>query len=307
MPKVGSKVLLIDIGGTNIRTCTAFVGSSELHNENKEKISANNNIDDYLKSVASVETNLDHVVCSVAGPKMNDQINMTNRNYQINSQQMQSMLGVQNFYLLNDWESIGYFFNSRSENDIHYLNDAKPFNETALIIGPGTGLGAALISKNNTVLSTEIGNVAISSKILKFLENKFHQDSFHINEDLISGRGLSSIYKYLTGDDLSPENILLNSNNTESVQSISIFLQSFAYLLKELALSYLPGNGIFILGGLCRSLLEFMNEKNFIEQFLDDLKPMHHNLLSNIRIGVIEKEMTPLIGNLNFINSIHLQ
>ena len=46
MPKVGSKVLLIDIGGTNIRTCTAFVGSSELHNENKEKISANNNIDD---------------------------------------------------------------------------------------------------------------------------------------------------------------------------------------------------------------------------------------------------------------------
>ena len=38
MPKVGSKVLLIDIGGTNIRTCTAFVGSSELHNENKEKI-----------------------------------------------------------------------------------------------------------------------------------------------------------------------------------------------------------------------------------------------------------------------------
>ena len=135
MPKVGSKVLLIDIGGTNIRTCTAFVGSSELHNENKEKISANTNIDDYIKSIASVETNLDHVVCSVAGPKMNDKINMTNRNYQINSQQMQSMLGVQNFYLLNDWESIGYFFNSRSENDIHYLNEAEPFNETALIIG----------------------------------------------------------------------------------------------------------------------------------------------------------------------------
>ena len=165
------------------------------------------------------------------------------------------------------------------KNDIHYLNEAEPFNETALIIGPGTGLGAALISKNNTVLSTEIGNVAISSKI-KFLENKFHQDSFYINEDLISGS--SSIYKYLSGHDLSPENILLNSNNTES-KSISIFLQSFAYLLKELALSYLPGNGIFILGGLCRSLLEFMNEKNFIEQFLDDLKPMHHNLLSNIQ------------------------
>ena len=114
LSKAKRKVLLIDIGGTNIRTCTAFVGSSELHNENKEKISANTNIDDYLKSIASVETNLDHVVCSVAGPKMNDQINMTNRNHQINSQQMQSMLGVQNFYLLNDWESIGYFFNSRS-------------------------------------------------------------------------------------------------------------------------------------------------------------------------------------------------
>ena len=40
---LNSKVLLIDIGGTNIRTASAQVGSSELLNANKKNLKLNIN------------------------------------------------------------------------------------------------------------------------------------------------------------------------------------------------------------------------------------------------------------------------
>jgi glucokinase len=41
---------------------------------------------------------------------------------------------------------------------MNFINQGNAFNETALILGPGTGLGAAQVIQENIVLPTEIGN-----------------------------------------------------------------------------------------------------------------------------------------------------
>jgi glucokinase len=72
-------------------------------------------------------------------------------------------------------------------------------------------------------------------------------------------------------------------------------------------LAYLPGNGIYLAGGLMRSLLEFINMEEFSENFLINRKPMHAEVLQKISISLIQKEMTCLHGNLNYFNKLSQQ
>ena len=67
----------------------------------------------------------------------------------------------------------------------------------------------------------------------------------------------------------------------------------------------MPGNGIFIAGGLMRSIHQFIDNEIFMKNFLINRKSMHANILSQMPIAIINQEMTCLHGCLNFINKIN--
>ena len=89
-------------------------------------------------------------------------------------------------------------------------------------------------------------------------------------------------------------------------RSIDQFLISLSQVLSELALAYIPGNGIYLAGGLMRSLMMYIDTDDFTGNFLINRKPMHKDLLQKISISLIEKEMTCLHGNLNYFNKLTL-
>ena len=70
---------------------------------------------------------------------------------------------------------------------------------------------------------------------------------------------------------------------------------------------YLPGNGIYLAGGFIRALKPLIDSESFIKTFTSNRKPMHQELLEKTSIGIIEKEMTCLYGNLNYFNTIYFQ
>ena len=71
------KALLIDIGGTNIRTCKAYIGDTELHDPLKKSTSCLKEFDSLIKTFLDEDSDIRHLVISVAGPKLNDSITMT--------------------------------------------------------------------------------------------------------------------------------------------------------------------------------------------------------------------------------------
>ena len=81
------------------------------------------------------------------------------------------------------------------KDEMTFFNDGKPFNETALILGPGTGLGAAQVIRESIVLPTEIGNSSFIIPEL-FLELGLEDKDYNVVEDLISGGGLAKIYSF---------------------------------------------------------------------------------------------------------------
>ena len=296
-------LLLVDIGGTNIRYAYSNIGASDFVSENKAELDSLTNFDNLMSKLLS-ESNVKNIVFSVAGPKVNNSIKMTNRNFEIDAEAIKQRFNLESCHLLNDWESIGYSMKTFSENDFDNFKEGEPFNDTFLVIGPGTGLGASVISGNN-VIATEIGNTNLGLSSLKSLLN-INSDEFNVLEDIISGTGISRMFETKTGNKVKSEEVfslsLNGDNNAKEV--IDIFTIAFARTLSDLSLTFSSGGGIILAGSLSRSFLSIANKDLFNKHFLDGKSDIHKEILNKIDIKVINKGYTCLYGSLNYVNNI---
>jgi len=301
-----SRVLLVDLGGTNIRTATAIIGSKDVENTKKQNLDSLDSFEEMLQGFLDKDSSIKHIVFSIAGPKIHNSISMTNREFKIDKTDILRKFKLDSCHILNDWESIGHSLSLFGNDEKIIINEGDPFNETELVLGPGTGLGAALVIQNNIVLSTEIGNTLLSIPALLKESDLSNINDFNIIEDLISGGGLATIYSYLSSSKKLPEEIVATYKSDEFAQkSIDIFLILLSQLLSELAMAYMPGKGIFLAGGLMRALNEFLDIDIFMKNFIVNRKSMHADVLAQIPVALINQEMTCLHGSLNFINKFN--
>ena len=258
-----------------------------------------------LQGFLDEDASIKHLVFSIAGPKLHHSIAMTNREFKIDEAEILKKFKVDSCHILNDWESIGHGLSLFKTDEMSFINHGNSFNETALILGPGTGLGAAQVIRESIVLPTEIGNSSFTIPKL-FLELGLeNQKDFNVVEDLISGGGLAKIYSFFADTEISPEEIVGSYHSDEFAQkSVDVFLTSLAQILSELALAYMPGKGIYLAGGLMRSLKEFIDSDLFMRNFTVNRKSMHADVLTQMPVALINQEMTCLHGSLNFINKI---
>ena len=297
-----NKLLLIDIGGTNMRYATAYSDSDEISSINKKAFNETTfyeNLEELIK-----EHNINTLIMSVAGPKIDNSITMTNKNFSFNQDKLKEKFKLKECYLLNDWESIAYSYGYIKES-IKIIQNGKTYNNNLLFLGPGTGLGAAF-SMNEVVLPTELGN---TKNFIESLKKNFKNVTFEASrlEDIISGSGISKIYETLTHEKLSAEEIFKKflDKEPDALFVINGFIKSLSQTLSDLALSFLPGKGILLAGSLSRSIYTHFNEQNFFKPFINNNTGMHFDILKNTPIGVITKERTPLYGNLAFYKNLN--
>ena len=297
-----NKLLLIDIGGTNMRYATAYSDSDEISSINKKvfnEATFYENLEELIK-----EHNINSLIMSVAGPKIDNSITMTNKNFSFNQDKLKEKFKLKECYLLNDWESIAYSYGYIKES-IKIIQNGKTYNNNLLFLGPGTGLGAAF-SMNEVVLPTELGN---TKNFIESLKKNFKNVTFEASrlEDIISGSGISKIYETLTHEKLSAEEIFKKflDKEPDALFVINGFIKSLSQTLSDLALSFLPGKGILLAGSLSRSIYTHFNEQNFFKPFINNNTGMHFDILKNTPIGVITKERTPLYGNLSFYKNLN--
>ena len=296
-------LLLVDIGGTNIRYAYSNIGDSDFVSENKAELDSLNDFDN-LMSVLLAKSDIKHIVFSIAGPKVNNSIKMTNRNFEIDADEIKKRFNLDSCYLLNDWESIGYSIRTFSENDFDNFKEGEPFNNTFLVIGPGTGLGASVISGNN-VIATEIGNTNLGLSALKSLL-KINSDEYNVLEDIISGTGISRMFETKTGNKVKSEEIfsLSINGNDDAIEVIDMFTIAFARTLSDLSLVFSSGGGIILAGSLSRSFLSIANKDLFNKHFIEGKSDIHREILNKVSIKVANRGYTCLFGSLNYINSI---
>ena len=297
-----NKLLLIDIGGTNIRYAIAYSDSNEISCINKKAFNETTfykNLDGLIK-----KHNIDTLIMSVAGPKIDNSITMTNKNFSFNQDNLKEKFKLKECYLLNDWESIAHSYSYIKES-IKIIQDGKTYNNNLLFFGPGTGLGAAF-SMNEIVLPTELGN---TKNFIERLKQNFKNVNFEASrlEDIVSGSGISKIYETLANEKLSAEEIFKKfiDKEPDAIFVMNGFIKSLSQTLSDLTLSFLPGKGILLAGSLSRSIYRHFDEQNFFKHFINNNTGVHFDILKNTPIGVITKKRTPLYGNLAFYKNLN--
>ena len=265
-----NKILLLDLGGTNLRYALSEVGSAEVMDTKKIALDTISNFDDYIEDLVK-KFNIHSMIISAAGPKVNGVISMTNRDLVIDEQALKVKFNLHECVLLNDWESIGYSLSNIQDVEIEFIKKGNPFNSNTFFIGPGTGLGAALKVQDGQVIPTEIGNTTGLTKSL--LNNYLIDDNFSkfiTLEDVVSGSAISSIYEYKSGNSITSEGVirLLKEGDKDAETVIKGFTKSLAEVISDMALTFIAGNGVYIAGSLMRTIVELMDKDLFIEHFI---------------------------------------
>ena len=67
------------------------------------------------------KNNINTSIISIAGPKINNNITMTNRSYTFDGDKIKNKFNLQECILLNDWEAIAYSYDFVSDD----INSSK--------------------------------------------------------------------------------------------------------------------------------------------------------------------------------------
>ncbi|HET7817067.1 MAG TPA: ROK family protein [Sphingomicrobium sp.] len=148
----------------------------------------------------------DELAIAFAGPVGGEVLKLTNNPWVIRPALMSERLGVERFTIVNDFGAVAHAVASIGDNHFrHICGPDRPLPKEGVItiVGPGTGLGVAILSRKADgyeVIETEAGHVdfapldQLEDKILVELRHSFRRVSV---ERIASGRGLWNVYEAL--------------------------------------------------------------------------------------------------------------
>ena len=251
--------LLVDVGGTNMRY--AYANKKGISEENILSNISDQNINKTLSNLLS-NPKIKNAVIAAAGPRLGNRIEMTNRKVIIDADLLGRKFELANSQVLNDWEAVGYAID---EMKLKKIKKGKSKSNVDLMIGPGTGLGFAIVA-DGKVIPTEIGNTKLHSKLL--LNNLGIRASkyFSVLEDVISGPSISRAYQSRYKQKLSPEEIvsLAKKRNPKAKFIIYGFVDNLIQFMQDVSVAYLPRR-ILLGGSLITDLAYLIKDNKFLD------------------------------------------
>jgi len=148
----------------------------------------------------------DELAIAFAGPVGGEVLKLTNNPWVIRPALMSERLGVERFTIVNDFGAVAHAVASIGDDQFrHICGPDRPLPREGVItvVGPGTGLGVAILSRKADcyeVIETEAGHVdfapldQLEDRILVELRRSFRRVSV---ERIASGRGLWNVYEAL--------------------------------------------------------------------------------------------------------------
>jgi glucokinase len=225
-----------------------------------------------------------HCVLACAGQLMGNDVVNDNLAWPIHLGDVQGALGFDHVGILNDFEALAYALDGSLTDTVQHLcGPVAPARGPTLVIGPGTGLGAAVHlpgTDGGFVLPTEAGQMDFAPTSLREREILAHiaPDGGYVPyEHLVSGPGLLTIYTALCALDrveplqASPEAVsraAVAMDELQAVEALNIFCACLGSLAGNLAIAFMPTGGVYLAGGFLSSIVGWLKRSEFTERFL---------------------------------------
>lgn len=245
---------------------------------------------------------------ALAGPLADDGRSacLTNRPWTIDAAALEEAFGLPRISLVNDFAAAALGVTRLTAGQLHTLQNGQPVSDDVrLVLGAGTGLGVALLVKQEQgwrVLPGEGGHIGFApqdeqqDRLCLWLRRLYGRVS---NERLVSGAGLAAIYAFLheqgerVADTEEPAAIAARAREGKllALTAFDLFAAIYGAVAGDLALLALPRGGVYLAGGIAAQNLDLMRRGAFLDAFR--AKGRHALLAERMPVHVVTE---PLLG-----------
>jgi glucokinase len=233
-----------------------------------------------------------------------------NSPWPIHLAQLRGAMGWDEVAVLNDFEALAYALGTGPASGSRLLCGPDLRTEgSVLVIGPGTGLGAAVrlpASAGGHVLATEAGQMdfaPFSIREREVLAYLAPQGGYVAYESIVSGPGLLSLYTAvcaLRGETprlATPEAVTVAAaacGDAQAVEAVEIFCGSLGSFAGSLAMTFMAAGGVYLAGGFLHSMFTLLERSAFEERFLHGRSV--REFLSRVPVWVTEHGRNGVLG-----------
>lgn len=330
-------VLAGDIGGTNSNLALVSVSGGRF-DLLLETVVSSHEIDSILPAIRflleaakSKFPGLMVVVAGIsgAGPISGNCCDLSNLDWALDGTEIEMAFGFPT-RIINDFEAISYgvpLLDLENPEEVTHLphtggHDPEPIGTVSLIVGAGTGLGVGMLIQEGEryrALPSEGGHACFAAFDLETEELREHAqgdaNTIVEIEDLLSGRGLTTILDYflvkrgmkidetlrgILATEVSHRPALI-SRNAESHpvcrDVIRLFVKVYGRVAADFSATVLPRSGLFLAGGIVgKNERYFLEGNQFTYFFEQNAREQVKQVLRKIPVYIVKDYSISLIG-----------
>ena len=304
--------LVADVGGTNTRVGLAegekLLPDTIRRYRNAEYAGLETVLRTYLEEAGNVDCKGASV--AVAGPVRDGKGVLTNLDWAIDKETLARATRAETVAVLNDLQAQGHALGLLEDANVNTVvpGPAPAAHAARLVIGVGTGFNAAPVYDTETgryVPPSEAGHANLPIRTEAELRLCAYVETAHgfpAVEDVLSGRGLERVYRWLTSEAGAPTEktaaeIMASCDSGDdplAKEAVSVFVRILGTVAGNLALIHLPFGGVYLVGGVSRAMTPYFSEFGFGDSFRD--KGRFAGFMQNFAIHVVEDDYAALIG-----------
>lgn len=317
----GKPFLATDIGGTHARMALVRArgdGSIEILDQHKYLCAdfpgAAPIVADFLASRGAV----DDASIGCAGMRRGETIISLNLPWPVELDQVRA-LGIARVAAVNDFVAVAHASQCMGAGDGVLLTPdagaagAGPVEPgPVLVVGPGTGFGAALrvpVGEDWLVLASEAGQVSLApgNARERALLAQLQGDAGYVRaEQVVSGPGLISTYRALCALDAVPTRCETPAevataaeagSDERAAEAVAIFCAQFGSLLADTVM-VTGATRVYVAGGILTKILAMLERSDFVARFLD--KGVMRQVLERVPVRLIDHPHKGVIGAANW-------
>lgn len=314
----GKPFLAADVGGTHARLALVRAGTTsgqpvEVLAFHKYDCTDHSSLVDFISEFLATHDGrgVDHGVVASAGYALDDGTVITsNLPWPLSIRETREHLGFADLRLVNDFEAVAYA--AAALPTVETTHITGPYEALAsgpmLVLGPGTGLGAALwIPRNDRpfVLATEAGQASLAANNeleLALLAQLLKQHRHVTIEHVLSGPGILNLYRALAVLRGVEPVLSAPSRITAAAQAgddalarvtLEVFCGFLGSVVGDMALTYGVQGGIRLAGGILPQISDFLPNSDFVARYLNKgpmraaLERMPVRLVEHGQLGVV--------------------
>ena len=264
--------LVADIGGTHARFALSDVEEMTITHFAALRTNAFGTIGEAIAAYyRSIPYRPAMASLAVAGPVTGDRVALSNAAWSFTRAEVAEATGTDRVHLVNDFAALARVLPFLTEHDLHTVpGGRRDSGSPRLVIGAGTGFGAALLvptTGDPIAVGGEGGHATFGAAdaaervVLNYLERS--EDGHVSVERVLSGRGLEAIHSALTGPAkrIPAATIVAHahSGDAEAIHAVRSFARILARIAGDWALLTGARGGVYLAGGIAPRILPWLD------------------------------------------------